>query len=240
MSRDAFPAPEGARNDEHEADAVSELLREDPSLASATEALVADLDAEALPEGGWANLRARLSARVGGTATGETPAAGSPLAGGAGGGSAPPPQVARSPVSSLSWAVGLVLAAAVVVAGSWGALKAGEAAQLRDDQRILAYWMANPEMRLISLRGPGDTAGASSRLGILCVLPDGRALLLQPNAAPRGSTYVVVGGSDAGSRELVRGRGNMLEFNATGLQEIEVVLARGDNAGEIVAHASLD
>src|SRR5690606_24836294 len=96
-------------------------------------------------------------------------------------------------------------------------LKAAEAAKLRDDQRILAYWMANPDMRLVALSAPGSTSRAGpARLGVVCVLPDGRALLLQPTAAPRGATYLVTGQGPTGTTELARGRSNMLQFDASG------------------------
>jgi len=117
--------------------------------------------------------------------------------------------------------------AALAVVGTWGYLRGAEAARLRDDQRILAYWMSNPEMRLTALE---PAAGVpTARLGVLCVLPDGRALVLQPSPAERGSTYVVVGWGAGGLRELARGRENMLQFDVTDVEVVELRAERGDD-----------
>lgn len=250
---------------ERELDAINQLLAEEPELAPAFEAMVASLDEARVTAEGWEALRARLDGEGSATARGGAAASsaamtgadrasaqrdgapdrpgmrpargdGGPLLTGAGAATQdrPPPRSAPS----VRWAVGLALVAAVVVAGSWASLQAGEAARLRDDQRILAYWMANPAMQLVALDDPGPGPTASARLGIVCLLPDGRALLLQPSGAPRGATYVVTGDGPGGSRELARGRGNMLQFDASGVDSVEVSLARGADS-TVVAQADL-
>lgn len=239
-----------------ELDAINQLIAEDRELAPALEAVVGALGEDELPAGGFEALRARLGAqeaagdsaarevgRESRAAAVESNSAWERGAGAAAGraeGSAPrrPPTSSRA-ANGARWAVGLVLVAAVVTAGSWASLKAGEAAKLRDDQRILAYWMANPEMRLVSLDDPARPETATARLGIVCVLPDGRALLLQPAAAPRGATYLVVGDGPSGSRELARGRDNLLQFDAGGVSSVEVVLASGQER-TVIAQAQLN
>lgn len=234
---------------ERELDAINQLLEEEPELSPAAEALVASLDEAALPAGGWEALRAKLDASPGHREVGRRPAEQSDPASVPAAEpddpwqtdfrAAPPAQVGRAQVAT-RWVVGLVLVAAVVVAGSWGVLKAGEAAKLRDDQRILAYWMANPNMQLVAVGEPGAAVEAgNARLGVVCVLPDGRALLLQPSGAPRGATYVVRERGPGGSQELARGRGNLIQFDASGVAAVEIVLARGDDT-EVVGMAAFN
>lgn len=262
MSRDEYedaglPAP--GSPEAAERDAITEALSDEPELAPVFEALAASLAEEGLPVGGWEALQSRLAADdAAGQAVGAAtpPVAGAPDAGRG----MPPGRAAASsepwdryPAAATKravpgrggeagrWLVAAVLAAAVVVAGSWGSLKAGEAAELRDDQRILAYWMANPEMRLIALSAPGGQAGEGRpRLGVVCILPDGRGLLLQPSAAPRGATFVVTGEGPDGAEELARGRGNMLQFDAGGVSSVEVALAGRNGIVEPLAEAVLD
>ena len=259
---------------ESQLDALNEELLHDHEAASIIEAVVAGLDTASIDsasptENGWESLRAKLAVDF------EKPTAGGSdersdamqLTAGHGTGErlgrSGQTQVhetgAPTPASSSNasrWLVAMALVAAVVVAGSWGALKAGEAAKLRDDQRILAYWMSNPDMRMVALaepgsglEGPGDPVGdqaekqaatGNARLGIICFLPDGRALLLQPNRAPRGASFVVMGGDAGGTKELARGRSNMLLFDAGGVQSVEVVLARSSDDTEVVARATFN
>lgn len=188
--------------------------------ALAAEVLTSALTPSELPRGGWERLHASLAAtdEVGRSGPRsvrvEATRAAPPH---------PPP-----PRRSLAWAAALVAAVlALGAVGAWGVTQRNEAARLRDDQRILAYWMANPGMRLTPLE-PAEGV-AAVRLGVLCVLPDGRALVLQPTRPEGGATYVVVGWGDSGLRELARGRDNMLQFDATGVQVVEL---RTERAGQ--------
>ena len=142
------------------------------------------------------------------------------------------------PTQWSGFALALAATAFLVVAGLgvWGVQHATEAARLRDDQRILAYWMGNPDMRMVNLQ-PASGSG-DARMGVLCVLPDGRALVLQPNPAGRGETFVVVGRGQDGVRELARGDANMIQFDASGVETVELRLTHG-NATETLAFASL-
>ena len=205
-----------------------------PEGALAAEVLVSSLAPSELPAGGWE----RLSAAVAG---GAGAAAGRDAARGPAPGPAlPEARPSRASPPRRPWGLDLALAAAVAAlaaVGTWGVLQRSEAARLRDDQRILAYWMSNPGMVLTPLE-PAEGAPAT-RLGVLCVLPDGRALVLQPEMAARGETYVVVGRGAGGERELARGRENMLQFDVTGVEVVEVRSERGQRT-ETLAVARLD
>ncbi len=147
--------------------------------------------------------------------------------------SAPPPR----PWSTFAWAAVATVVLVVAGLGVWGVQQATESARLRDDQRILAYWMGNPDMRLTALQPAAEATDA--RLGVLCVLPDGRALILQPNPAGRGQTYVVVGRGAGGVRELARGDQNMIQFDVTGVDVVELRIEEG-GATNTLARATVN
>lgn len=149
-------------------------------------------------------------------------------------------------------------AAAAVLAvvaglGAFAALQSASVGSLVREQRVLAVWMSDPDMRLIALRAPASGLPAalaqaaeawddadydpSQRLGILCVLPDGRALVFQPERAPRGSEYVVLGQGPAGEVELARGSGNLLRFMASDISSVRVRLLTASGESLPVAWA---
>lgn len=148
------------------------------------------------------------------------------------------------------------LFAACVTLGAVFVVPARAVAELRSEQRLLAAWMSEPGMRLIALRGPASTTeagpprqdgrwddegyGDTGLLGIVCVLPDGRALVFQPEPAPRGSTYVVSGRGAGGEMELVRGGGALLRFAADGVDWVGVRLVSQAGVATPVAWAALD
>ena len=214
--RDAVPG------EDHEADPFAG--REG---ALATEALVATLAPSGLPEGGWERLAAAVSARAGAARPAERPTVGPAVTGAT---------LRPAPRRPLAYAALAVAVLALGGVGAWGLVQRAEAARLRDDQRILAYWMSNPGMVLTPLQPADGAAGA--RLGVLCVLPDGRALVLQPNRPERGATYVVVGRGEAGARELARGSENMLQFDVTGVDVVELRTERGERS-QVLAVAQL-
>ncbi len=152
-------------------------------------------------------------------------------------------------------AVSAVVAVLTVVAGlgAFAALQSASVGSLVREQRVLAVWMSDPDMRLVALRAPASGVPASLaqtpdgwddedydpslRLGILCVLPDGRALIFQPERAPRGSTYVVLGQGPAGEVELARGSGNLLRFMASDIASVRVRLLTASGESLPVAWA---
>lgn len=121
-----------------------------------------------------------------------------------------------------SWAPFLPAAfAAVLLVGvaTWGGIQARNAATLEREQRIVAYWMRDPDIRILHLEQEGALTA-----GIVCILPDGRAMVLQPGRAPAGSSYVVYGVSDAGDVALAEGRGRLLLFRAEGLRRVSLAV----------------
>jgi anti-sigma-K factor RskA len=149
---------------------------------------------------------------------------------------------------------GVLVVALVALASAFATFQAAAVAEVREEQRVLAYWMANPDMTLISLEAPTpggtptDQGGAASggsdawdgidaawaegdaaseaedtgHLGVVCLLPDGRGLVLRPYPAPRGAWYQVVGTGPEGELELARSGGNVLTFDARGIERLEV------------------
>ncbi len=224
----------------HERSGADEPWLEGRDAAVATEVLAASLEPAELPADGWDRLRAALPV---GDTDGPRAAVATevPVPGRAGRrptsfaqGNGKP---ARPHWPAYAWAAAAAVVLVVSGVGVWGVRQASEAASLRDDQRILAYWMGNPDMTLTALQPTGE--GGDTRLGVLCVLPDGRALVLQPNPAGRGQTYVVVGRGPSGATELARGHANMLQFDVTGFDVVELRLVAGD-ASTTLARATLD
>lgn len=123
---------------------------------------------------------------------------------------------------------GVLVVALVALVSAFATFQAASVAEVREEQRVLAYWMANPDMTLISLEAPTTTGAAASdpadagHLGVVCLLPDGRGLVLRPYPAPRGSWYQVVGSGPEGELELARSGGNVLTFDARGIERLEV------------------
>jgi len=235
-------ADEAARVDA--ALAASPALRaEAEELRGALYAVPLALEPEPLAPGAWEALAARVraedaaaeAARVpeGAPASGPGASLGGPRLGTARANGAPP----RPRRAARALAVALA-AAVVLLAGSvgWGVLQQRRAALQAHEQAVLAYWMRVPDMRVIPLQtGPHVVAGV--RPGVVCVLPDGRALALQPRRAPEGTGYVLYGDTGTGRVELGRTRGTLIEFHADGLRSVE--LAVPGPSGGVVATASL-
>jgi anti-sigma-K factor RskA len=210
-------APENAARVE-EAMAASPALREEAaSLGKALFALTEELDPEPLPEDAWENLRAAVQRERTGSATASR---------------------SRFRLLGAALAASLVLLTAI---GAWGIQERQAHTQLANEQRIIAYWMRSPELRILSLDGVGPGAAPSTETraeippGVVCILPDGRAMLLQPYAAPRGSRYVLYGVGPDGRMELGATDERFLLFDAAELTGVELVLeGRRD---ELVAEA---
>jgi len=236
----------------------------DPELGRAVEALPAALPVETLPVGGWERLRTAIAGEL---RAGATPGreleviTGGRLnpAGAAG-------DVAALPGGSLvasarlpraaAWGMGAALVLLVAGGGAFAAIQAGRVGQLRqeqtrllEEQRVLASWMSNPEMVLVALQPAGRNASVAAsdgsysssgagRHGVVCVLPDGRGLVFQPNPAPKGQSYVVIGDGPAGEVELARGSGNMIRFEVGAINRVEVRLtSAGAQTTELLAWA---
>ncbi len=139
----------------------------------------------------------------------------------------------------------LALAASLVVllaVGAWGVRSSRQHAQLVREERIIAYWMRRPDLRIVALDGVGPgtaaTADATPEVppGIVCLLPDGRAMLLQPLASPRGTRYVLYGLTANGRVELGATRQRFLLFDHDRLTGVELALV--GRGGATVAEAS--
>lgn len=219
-----------------------ELARLRTTLLSLPEAL----EPETLPEGSWAALQAKL--RVDASAADEAAPDGEAAPAGASAGSdaeptaapggapaSPPRPATRSsgprPRSGWWTVLPIGLALLLVATAVWGGSRARQAATLNREQRIVANWMRHPDMRVLQL-----TAAGEQRAGVVCILTDGRAMVLQPDPPPAGSSYVVYGRSGSGGAadetELVRGRGRLLRFQAEGLTQVSVRL-EGRHAGAV-------
>lgn len=138
----------------------------------------------------------------------------------------------RSPFQRIR-AMGAALALCLVLLGAvgvWGWQGNRTAQQLANEQRIIAYWMRNPDLRILSLAGVGpglpaaDATRAELAPGVVCVLPDGRAMLLQPYAAPRGSRYVLYGVASGERVQLGSTEQRFLLFDTAELDGVELAL----------------
>jgi hypothetical protein len=218
-----------------EHDALTAELAADPALRRRLEALRRALFA--LPEAlthetpdaaAWERLRARLhdeAAAPGGTAVSPAPGATAreiPAP------AATPPAARRAPRAwpagrrPLRWALAASLVL-LLAAGGWGWQRAREVARLQREQRVVAYWMRNPDMRLTRLEPAGEL-----RAGVLCLLPDGRAMVLQPDRAPRGARWVLYGLTPSGREQIASAPGRLLLFRTDELTGVELVQASAE------------
>jgi len=231
-------------------DVLAEVTRDEPELTVALEAVPAALDPVEVPAGAWGRLSAALAARDEAVTGSPAPLEGASIASGPR--ATPTPGAGARPGWNWShpftWLTAAVVAGVVLGLGTWGALQAGARARLVDEQRVLSYWMAHPDLKMVALQEVGASAGGdaatpSGRMGVVCILPDGRALLLQPSPAGRGQSYVVVGrGASAGGteRDLAVGRGNVIRFDLQGAERVIVMLAGSDGQRETIAWADVD
>lgn len=208
----------------------SPALREEArALAQVLYALPETLEPEPLPDGAWARLRdaAREEHRI--EATGRVQRRGEVAA------AEVRPRPARPPRdrsrSFRGMVAALVTALVLLVAtGAWGLQASQHRARLANEERIIAYWMRDPELRIFPLQSvaAGDASGGSApskvRLGVVCLLPDGRAMLLQPTDAPRGTRYVLYGDDPEGKVELGATRHRFLLFDGARLTGAELTL----------------
>jgi len=135
--------------------------------------------------------------------------------------------------------LGAALAVALLAAtSSWAIHATGQSHRLAREERIVAYWMRRPDLRILPLQavaggGVRDRAGTTEvPAGIVCLLPDGRAMLLQPSLPPSGSRYVLYGETSLGRVELGDTRGRFLLFDHRGLSGVTLAV-EGRRAGAI-------
>ena len=224
----------------------AELRTEADALRAALFALPEALEPEPPAPGSWETLLARVREErarsaiegpaverpaISGTATGAPGGAGTtpPV---------PPPATApslaaarrRRPVLAVALAVALTL---LVGTAGWGALQQRRADLAAHEEAVVAYWMRIPDLSIVSLE-----AVQGGHPGVACVLPDGRAMVLQPHAPSAGRSYVLYGLTGTGRVELGRTRGRLILFRADGLTGVE--LAVSGPSGGVVAKASLN
>jgi len=138
----------------------------------------------------------------------------------------------RRPVLAVALAAALAL---LVGTAGWGALQQRRADLAAHEEAVVAYWMRNPELTIVSL----DAVPGGPHPGVACVLPDGRAMVLQPQAPRAGRSYVLYGMTGAGRVELGRTRGRLIVFRADGLDGVELEVS-GPTGNSVVARASLN
>jgi len=245
-------APDEAARVEAALAASPELQAEAEGLRGALYAVPMALEPAPLAPGAWEGLLARVRAADG--ADGEVPGAapaGAALRAPRTAPGAPaqralppgamPPGAAADPGwrARRTRRLSLAVAAAVLLLGgsvAWGLLLHQRVALQAHEQAVVAYWMRIPGMQVVPLETP-DGAVAGVHPGVVCVLPDGRAMVLQPHPAPGGAGYVLYGDTGTGQVELGRTSGTLIEFHADGLQGVEVAIP-GPRGG-VVAKASL-
>ncbi|MEJ2666126.1 MAG: hypothetical protein P8Z81_03320 [Deinococcales bacterium] len=257
--------PEDERRLEAALDASPELRAEAKALRSALYAVPVALEPATPAPGSWEALHALLHAgeaptpasRTTGTPGADAASDGEATTGGdrtrsaasarpAGTSARPAGTSARPAAASPSrprqrrvrrLSLGLVtLAAVLVFTALWGVLQQRRATLQAHEQAVVAYWMRVPGMQVVPLEAV-TRQGWALRPGVVCVLPDGRAMVLQPHPAPAGRTYVVYGMTGTGRVELGSTRGTLIEFHAGGLQGVELAIPGPD--GGVVAQASL-
>ena len=158
---------------------------------------------EPAPEGVWDRIRASRDEEAGGAA---------------------PPIVAlqRRTRRTRPWLA--VAAAVVLTAGAslaWGGWQRSRAVRLDREQASLAYWMLHPEISIVQLEPPPGEDPS----GIVCLLPEGRTLLLQTHPPEGRGRYRLWGSSD-GERTLIgETDGRMLIFDRGGFDRVEVELS---------------
>lgn len=223
-----------------ERDALTAELAADPALRRSLGALRRALFA--LPEAlthetpdaaAWERLRARLHGEGAGRESSPSGAKRPPR-----GAQRSPRDAPRSPRGiptgrrPLRWALVASLLL-LLAAGGWGWQRSREVARLQREQRVVAYWMRNPDMRLTRLEPAGEL-----RAGVLCLLPDGRAMVLQPDPAPRGARWVLYGLTASGRQQIASTPGRLLLFRTDELTGVELVQASAEEQ-VTVAVASL-
>lgn len=238
---------EAARVDE--ALRLSAALRaEADALRAALLALPEALDPEPPAPGSWETLLARVRQERAGSATAGT---GTDTRTDTDTGTEPPPDPApqtgtatarpaarpaagarpRRPVLAVALAIALAL---LVGTAGWGAVQQRRADLAAHEEAVVAYWMRIPGLSIVSL----DAVQGGYHPGVACVLPDGRAMVLQPHAPRAGRSYVLYGLTGTGRVELGRTRGRLILFRADGLTGVE--LAVSGPSGGVVAKASLN
>lgn len=209
----------------------SALRAEAEALRHALYAMPLALEPEPLAPGAWQALAQRVRSAGGRSAdAGAADAAGGPRP-------LHPRGAAprRRPGRALPRALAIAL---VLLAGTaaWGALQHRRAALQVHEQATVAYWMRVPGMQVVPLVAAAP-AVAGVHPGVVCLLPDGRGLVLQPHPAPAGAGYVLYGDTGTGRVELGSTRGTLIEFHAGGLRSVEVAIP-GPRGG-VVATAAL-
>ena len=213
----------------------TELRAETDALRAALFALPEALEPEVPAPGSWETLLARVRSE-----RSEPPQRPAPTAPPAAPPTAqrPPPVPgrpqsaphARRPVLAVALAIALAL---LVGTAGWGALQQRRADLAAHEEAVIAYWMRIPDLRIVPLE-----AVRGGNPGVACVLPDGRAMVLQPHAPGAGRSYVLYGLTGTGRVELGRTRGRLLLFRADGLTGVE--LAVSGPSGGVVARVALN
>lgn len=144
----------------------------------------------------------------------------------------PEPGRRRRPIR-VRWMVGLGAALAAVLlaaTSSWALHATRQSHRLAREEQIIAYWMRNPDLRILQLQPvaggeiPNWTGTIEVSAGIVCVLPDGRAMMLQPSPPPAGTRYVLYGDTSRGRVELGETRQRFLLFDGHALSGVALTV----------------
>lgn len=137
----------------------------------------------------------------------------------------------RSMPRRLGVGLAAVLAAALLATtGLWAMRATTRADRLAREQQVIAYWLRRPELTILPLQPvaggevPNWTGATEVPAGVVCLLPDGRAMLLQPSPPPTGTRYVLYGDTARGRVELGETRQRFLLFDHRGLRGVTLAV----------------
>lgn len=126
--------------------------------------------------------------------------------------------------------VAALAAALLATTGLWALHASSRADRLEREQQVIAYWLRRPDLTILPLQPvaggevPNWTGATEVPAGVVCLLPDGRAMLLQPSPAPAGTRYVLYGDMARGRVELGQTRQRFLLFDHRGLSGVTLAV----------------
>lgn len=116
----------------------------------------------------------------------------------------------------------LAMAASLLIAvtsASWGFMQRQDLRQVQSEQRVVARWLARPDVRASALPAQGNEP-----LGSVLVLPDGRALFVLARPLSAGETYQAWGHREGKQVSLGVFEAGVFEVGYTGFEAVGLSL----------------